>query len=256
MNNKNQNGIFIGIAIVLVILLVTAIYFTYDSIVSLNDNEKGKVSDSDLESDDDINKGNIDEKDNQEDNDNIDIVDKDEKKDDDSSVDDSSTDNSSIDDSDKNEGNNELGSPSGEYVVASKGLNLRTKPSVDSNIILALANGDELIGYEQEDGWIKVKTSDGTIGYVDLTYLRNANEADNDDSDEDLDQSDEDFTSSKVMSVTAKSVNIRESASVDATVVATVLQGNEVTVVGKSGDWYKVRVKNDTYGYIYGEYLK
>lgn len=53
--------------------------------------------------------------------------------------------------------------------------------------------------------------------------------------------------------ITAPSANLRESPSTSADVVATVQQGERVTVTGKRGSWYKVKTENRKRGWIHAE---
>lgn len=51
-------------------------------------------------------------------------------------------------------------------VVLIEGLNFRTAPSRDADLIHGLNKGDRLLYIATEDGWYKVKTQDGKEGYV------------------------------------------------------------------------------------------
>ena len=55
--------------------------------------------------------------------------------------------------------------------------------------------------------------------------------------------------------VTEITVNVREDASTDSKIVARVTQDDEVEVIEKSGDWYKIKTKNKT-GYVYAQFIK
>ena len=51
-------------------------------------------------------------------------------------------------------------------IVLIEGLNFRTAPSRDADLIRGLGKGDELTHLETSDGWYKVRDSDGNEGYV------------------------------------------------------------------------------------------
>lgn len=55
--------------------------------------------------------------------------------------------------------------------------------------------------------------------------------------------------------VTGNTVRVRENASTDSEIVTNVFKDDKVTVLEKSGDWYKVKYE-EFEGYVYGEYLK
>lgn len=54
----------------------------------------------------------------------------------------------------------------GKVIVLIDGLNFRTAPERDSELIRGLSEGEELAYIETKDGWYKVKASDGTEGWV------------------------------------------------------------------------------------------
>lgn len=55
--------------------------------------------------------------------------------------------------------------------------------------------------------------------------------------------------------ITEITVNVRQEPSTDSKIITRVTQDDEVEVIEKSGDWYKIKTKNKT-GYVYAEYLK
>ncbi len=56
------------------------------------------------------------------------------------------------------------------------------------------------------------------------------------------------------MYVNVDAVNVRDQATTDSDIIASVELNNEVTVLGVSGDWYKVKI-NQSNGYIKKDYL-
>jgi len=54
----------------------------------------------------------------------------------------------------------------GTVVVLIDGLNFRTGPSREADLIQGLDRGTQLTHLGTEDGWYKVRTNDGTEGYV------------------------------------------------------------------------------------------
>lgn len=55
--------------------------------------------------------------------------------------------------------------------------------------------------------------------------------------------------------ITEITVNVREKASVDSKVIRFVTQDDEVEILEKKGDWYKIKFKG-AQGYVYSEYVK
>ena len=55
--------------------------------------------------------------------------------------------------------------------------------------------------------------------------------------------------------ITGITVRLREKPSTDSKIIKSLDKDNKVTVLEKSGDWYKVSYKDDT-GYVFGEYIE
>lgn len=64
-------------------------------------------------------------------------------------------------------------------------------------------------------------------------------------------------TSSKagIVSVTSGSLNVRSSASTSGTVVSSLSKGSYVTLISKSGNWWKVEYADGKYGYCHADYI-
>lgn len=62
--------------------------------------------------------------------------------------------------------------------------------------------------------------------------------------------------SAGITNITGGYLNVRKSASTKAEVVSTLKKGANVTLVSKSGDWWKVEYKSNTYGYCHADYIK
>lgn len=54
----------------------------------------------------------------------------------------------------------------GTVVVLIDGLNFRSAPQRDADLIRGLGEGEKLQYMETQDGWYKVKATDGTVGWV------------------------------------------------------------------------------------------
>lgn len=65
-------------------------------------------------------------------------------------------------------------------------------------------------------------------------------------------------TSSKAgtVSVTSGKLNVRNSASTSSTVVSTLSKGSYVTLISKSGNWWRVEYADGKYGYCHADYIK
>ena len=131
------------------------------------------------------------------------------------------------------------GSSYTRYVTVN--LHLRSSAKItSSNIITTLAKGTKVtvIG-KSGDNWYYVETSSGRKGYVAAGYLSSSSSS----------------SSSGTNKTTAVAVNLRSSAKVaDGNIILTVPAGRTVTVLGSTGNWYKVRYNGRT-GYMKSGYF-
>jgi len=145
-------------------------------------------------------------------------------------------------------------------VYALDTVNVRASASTDAAVIGQLAKGSQTTMLEaRSDGWVEIDYNAGTIGYVKLEYLSvdptavsetpaattNTNQTANSNG----------FSEGTVITIKG-SVNIRESMDSSSTKVATVFDGEKVTVIESYAEgWTKVKSGNVT-GYIKTDLLK
>jgi uncharacterized protein YraI len=55
-------------------------------------------------------------------------------------------------------------------VTASR-LNVREGPGPDNPVVASVARGEILVRLDEQSGWVKVRTSDGTVGWVSASYV-------------------------------------------------------------------------------------
>lgn len=58
------------------------------------------------------------------------------------------------------------------------------------------------------------------------------------------------------VSVTSGTLNVRSSGSSNSTVISSLKKGSFVTLISKSGSWWKVEYAKDKYGYCHADYIK
>ena len=112
-------------------------------------------------------------------------------------------------------------------------INVRTSPSTDSDKVGILFQGDEINILSSSDGWYKIDY-DSQEAYVFSDYIS---------------------VSQAEGTVDADSVNIRNAASADSDVVATVNTGDTVTVVGSDSNWYEIIRLNGETAYVSKDYV-
>ncbi len=59
-----------------------------------------------------------------------------------------------------------------------------------------------------------------------------------------------------IVSVSSGNLNVRKTASASGTVLTSLKKGSYVTLMSKSGNWWRVEYGNDKYGYCHADYIK
>ncbi len=122
----------------------------------------------------------------------------------------------------------------GAATVNTSSLNIRSGPDTSYDRVRVVSKGTILVILETtSEEWYKVNYK-GTVGYVSTEYLTDVLTAEN-------------FDAKGTVSGT--SVRMRESYTVDSSVLATYDTGKELDVIGINSGWYKV-VDGDLTGYI------
>ena len=125
---------------------------------------------------------------------------------------------------------NETGTTTGDA------LRFRAKPSTDAKIYSLLEKGTKLEILGEENGWYKVRCSDGTVGYVSADYVAVT------------------WTECKG-TVAGGTINVRKGPGTSYAKVTTVYTGKSVTVTAKENGWYKVSF-DGTSGYIRADFIE
>ncbi|HNY10161.1 MAG TPA: SH3 domain-containing protein [Candidatus Wallbacteria bacterium] len=133
------------------------------------------------------------------------------------------------------------GVPKGGLVTCSL-LNVRSGPGTDYSIIGGVTRDCAVSIISEENGWWKINYNGG-IGYVCGQYIN---------------------TSTATVSETEKSENFTGTVNVNSSlnirtapwgdVIGSFSNGDRVEVVGKSGNWYKIK-HNGGFAYVYADYI-
>ena len=164
-----------------------------------------------------------------------------------------------------------------------KDVTIKILPLINANNLGTAKAGDEVTVITTVNNWIFIETSeiagwivkDSSVGQVKSSEDKNtgsstdnnttdtSNNDDkgeeqtdaktNTDNNDDATSSDTNYTKTTKY-INASSVYVRKEPSASAGIVTTLIRNTDVTVVGESGDWYKVTYK-DYSGYIYKELL-
>lgn len=128
------------------------------------------------------------------------------------------------------------------------GLNLREEPSLHGAILTSAKNGSTVTVLQKGDTWCRVKVGDQE-GFMASKFLR--------------------FAAASTVTTPASGkvavvnnpkatqvLNLRETASLDARVLAYYRNGTKVTILKSGTTWHKVQVEDGRMGYMMAKYLK
>lgn len=131
------------------------------------------------------------------------------------------------------------------------GLNVREAPSLSGELITSVKNGASVTVLQKGKEWSRVAVGDKE-GYVASQYLSFETAA--------APATPAKPATGKVATVNnpkdTQVLNLRQTASLDAKVLAYYKNGVKVTVLSTSGDWCKVQVEDGKLGYMMKKYLK
>ena len=133
----------------------------------------------------------------------------------------------------------------GEYLdqlprveITGSKVRLRERPGTSARIKTELDKGEVLYQFERSGGWVLIASSaSGLKGWVHGGYVKKTAKP-----------------ASRPYRVNGGKVNLRASPSVDARILATLAQGTEVQVFGRSERWSFIESSGQQ-GWMYSEYL-
>ena len=123
--------------------------------------------------------------------------------------------------------------------VTGKSVYYRAKPSLDGKKLGSLSRGTAVVVLALKDGWYTVNVA-GTVGYMSADYVTSADEGEG---------------KLGYGRVTGSVVHVRDRAAIAGKSFTKLPEGTEVTLLGVSNGWYKVKYQSIT-GYMHGEYVE
>lgn len=144
--------------------------------------------------------------------------------------------------------------PKTKYVnIASvSGISMYVSPSTNSSVIINIAKGVSVLVYSESNGWSKIKAY-GKTGYVKSTLLSEKKPI----PDNNQGNPNDNAATGTIKYVNVDSgsnLNMRSSASVNATIIAKLTRGTAVTYFSESNGWAKVTANGKT-GYVSAQFL-
>ena len=123
-------------------------------------------------------------------------------------------------------------------------INIRQNPDTDSEVVAKIYNHGAAEIEEQDGDWNKIRSGNAE-GYVKAEYFATGAEA----------ETIAEQAAYRVAEVYPDQLNVRTEPSEDSDVVTTASKDQELEVVSWDGDWMKVALGDDVYGYINAYYV-
>lgn len=124
-------------------------------------------------------------------------------------------------------------------------INVRSDSSKKSDIVAKIYNKDSAVITDQDGSWYQIQSGNVT-GYVKAKFFATGAQAD----------AIAEEVAYNVAVVYPEELNVRMQPGEDAEVVTVAHSGDELEVVASEGDWMKVALGNDVYGYIHSDYAE
>lgn len=122
-------------------------------------------------------------------------------------------------------------------------VNIRSKASESSKILGKLYNNSAATILEEQNDWVKVKSGKVT-GYIKSDYLVTGSEVDKI----------AEKAGTKIAEVTTTTLNVRNKADIDSSIITMVPIGEELKVLAEQEDWIKISVDNNS-GFVSSDYV-
>ena len=123
-------------------------------------------------------------------------------------------------------------------------INVRSEASADSEVVGKVYNKGSVTILGQIGDWYQVQSGNAT-GYVNAAYFATGEAA----------QAIADEVAYNVATVYPEALTVRSEPSEDSEPIGTVYSTDELEVVQYDGDWMKVALGNDVYGYVSAYYV-
>ena len=153
--------------------------------------------------------------------------------------------------------------PTGETVEymrtanAKRTLGVYSGPSSSYDVLKTLWSGARVQVLDKSKSYYKVKTADGTVGYINSANLSDSVVISPNTGKMMVQQDEQEEFLYKGTIVNCNiSVNMRSGPGTAFSIIGSLAKGLELDVLGQIGGWYHIRTAAGAVGYVSGEYLK
>ncbi len=131
-------------------------------------------------------------------------------------------------------------------------LNLRTGPGTKYANNGYVHNGDTITVLSKGSVWSKIRTSDSREGYIKNLYISGNGSG----YASGTTYYSKHYTGTVKTKYAASKVNLRSGAGTGYAHIASLKNGQKLTVLGKNGSWFLVSTSGGTQGFVHSKYVK
>ncbi|MEH7418535.1 SH3 domain-containing protein [Neobacillus drentensis] len=124
-------------------------------------------------------------------------------------------------------------------------INIREEPYVSSSIVGKLTNGTDVSIISKQNKWLKINFS-GIKGWVRAEFIDTQSEND----------SQKESVTGATGTVTADSLTVRSDSSLNSSIVGTVSQDQQFTILDEKYNWVKIEYESGSFGWVSGLFLE
>ncbi len=130
-------------------------------------------------------------------------------------------------------------------LISANSLNVRSKPSLDANVLGKLQNGTTVEIISENNDWLEISYN-GESGWISSTYIQDTNS----DTDTEISNIDETTITSGTLTILHNGTNIRKRPDTQSTILDRANQGDTFEAISSENDWYQIKLDNEQIGYV------
>lgn len=157
----------------------------------------------------------------------------------------------------RNEVSQKKNSSSITGVITADSLNVRSSPSMQSEIIGKLTNGETIQILSEQGKWVEIQYS-GKKAWINGEFVKKETNSTQNLNENKVEMPVESKPSKPIGvagTVTANQINVREIGSLNGKVIDQVKKGQTFKIVEELNSWAKIEIKPGVYGWVAGWYL-
>ena len=140
-------------------------------------------------------------------------------------------------------------------MVTADALNVRSGPSTSYAKITFVYKGQSVEIIESSNGWHKIKTSDGQIGWASGKYISKTDQLENEHYDNSKNPVNNTDLGNGIGIVGASALNVRSGPSIDNPKISMLYNGQKVSIIRQSNGWYNIKDLNGQTGWVSSKYI-